>query len=236
MNTGTRCSATSAGWGFGSTGKRANSPLCRGSLFSVWSWTRSTSPLSPTALAYQLPRDASSVACSAPLQIAATQACTGPYGEHCDRCVYQPPRWSTLPLHVTTRPPSPPLESEASEVGEHVADKLSRQPALPGEWRLHPETVQLIWRCFGDTSHCQLFYSLSEGTLGTDALAHSWPRGLHKYAFPPVSLPPVSLLAQTLCKGSLRRDLLAQRGGTIWHPRPDLWNLHVCSPDGTWRF
>ncbi len=33
------------------------------------------------------------------------------------------------------------------------------------------------------------------GTLGTDALACSWPRGLCKYAF-----PPVSLLAQTLCK------------------------------------
>ncbi len=46
-----------------------------------------------------------------------------------------------------------------------------------------------------ETSHCQLFYSLTEGTLGTDALAHSWPRGLRKYAF-----PPVSLLAQTLCK------------------------------------
>ncbi len=46
-----------------------------------------------------------------------------------------------------------------------------------------------------DTSRCRLFYSLSEGTLGTDALAHSWPRGLRKYAF-----PPVSLLAQTLCK------------------------------------
>ncbi len=46
-----------------------------------------------------------------------------------------------------------------------------------------------------DTSHCQLFFSLSEGTLGTDALACSWPRGLRKYAF-----PPVSLLAQTLCK------------------------------------
>ncbi len=44
-------------------------------------------------------------------------------------------------------------------------------------------------------SHCQLFYSLTKGTLGTDALAHSWPRGLRKYAF-----PPVSLLAQTLCK------------------------------------
>ncbi len=85
-----------------------------------------------------------------------------------------------------------------------TADELSRA-ALPGEWRLHPQTVQLIWRRFGlaqvdlfaslETLHCQLFYSLTDGTLGTDALAHSWPRGLRKYAF-----PPVSLLAQTLCK------------------------------------
>ncbi len=98
---------------------------------------------------------------------------------------------------------------------------------------------------WGDTSHCQMFFSLSEGTLGTDALACSWPRGLRKYAF-----PPVSLLAQTLCKVRedeeqvllvapywpnrtwfpelmllataplwqipLRRDLLSQRGGTLW--------------------
>ncbi len=156
-----------------------------------------------------------------------------------------------------------------------AADKLSRQPAFSGEWRLHPEVIQLIWRCFGDaqidlfdspdTSHCQLFFSLSEGTLGTDALAYSWPRGLCKYAF-----PPVSLLAQTLCKVRedeeqvllvapywpnrtwfpelmllatappwqipLRRDLLSQRGGTLWHPCPDLWNLHVWSLDGTQRF
>ncbi len=64
-----------------------------------------------------------------------------------------------------------------------TADELSRA-ALPGEWRLHPQTVQLIWRRFGlaqvdlfaslETSHCQLFYSLTDGTLGTDALAHSW--------------------------------------------------------------
>ncbi len=62
-----------------------------------------------------------------------------------------------------------------------AADELSCQPALPGEWQLHPKVLQLIWRCLGDaqvylfasqdTSHCQLFYSLSEGTLGTDALA-----------------------------------------------------------------
>ncbi len=155
-----------------------------------------------------------------------------------------------------------------------VADELSRA-ALPGEWRLHPQVVQLIWGEFGEaqvdlfaslgTSHCQLFYSLSGGTLGTDALAHSWPRGLCKYAF-----PPVSLLAQTLCKVRedeervllvapywpnrtwfpelmllatappwlvpLRKDLLSQRRGTLWHPRPDLWKLHVWSLDGTRRY
>ncbi len=33
--------STSASWIFGSTGKRANSPRHRGSLFSVWSWIRS---------------------------------------------------------------------------------------------------------------------------------------------------------------------------------------------------
>ncbi|XDV49855.1 hypothetical protein PO909_019027 [Leuciscus waleckii] len=55
-----------------------------------------------------------------------------------------------------------------------VADELSRA-VLPGEWGLHPQAVQLIWREFGEAqvdlfasseiSHCQLFYSLTEGTL-----------------------------------------------------------------------
>ncbi len=66
---------------------------------------------------------------------------------------------------------------------------------FPGEWRLHPQVVQLIWDLFGaaqvdlfaspDSTHCQLFYSLTEGTLGTDALVHSWPQGLCKYTFAP---------------------------------------------------
>ncbi len=50
-----------------------------------------------------------------------------------------------------------------------------------------------------ESSHRQLYFSLTEGPLGTDALAHSWPQDLRKYAF-----PPVSLLTQTLCK--LRED------------------------------
>ncbi len=90
-----------------------------------------------------------------------------------------------------------------------AADALSRQLTFPGEWRLHPETIRLIWSRFGEaqvdlfaspeSSPCQLYFSLTEGPLSTDALAHSWPRALRKYAF-----PPVSLLAQTLCK--LRED------------------------------
>ncbi len=153
-----------------------------------------------------------------------------------------------------------------------VADVLSRQLIFPGEWRLHPETIRLIWSRFGEaqvdlftsleSSHCQLYFSLTEGPLGTDALAHSWPRALHRYAF-----SPVSLLAQTLCKLRedkeqvllvallwptqtwfsklifiatappwripLRKNLLSQGLGTIWHPRSDLWNLHVWLLDGT---
>ncbi len=235
---------------------------------------------SPTALAYQLPRVAGSTPCLEPSQRApSAQGRSGPYGQHCDRCVYQPARRFTLPLHVATRPP-PPLRSlraiHIPGVFNRAAEELSRA-ALPGESRLHPQAVQLIWGWFGaaqvdlfaspETTHCQEFYSLTEATLGTDALAHSWPRGLRKYAF-----PPVSLLAQTLCKIRedeeqvllvapywpnrtwfpewelmllatappcpipLRKDLLSQRRGTLWHPRPDLWKLHVWSLDGTRRF
>ncbi|KAG1932421.1 hypothetical protein F2P79_021235 [Pimephales promelas] len=86
-----------------------------------------------------------------------------------------------------------------------AADELSRVRPISGEWRLHPQSVQLVWDQLGeaqidlfasrDSSHCAQFYSLTDGTLGSDALAHSWPRGPRKYAF-----PTVSLLARVLCK------------------------------------
>ncbi|KAI2664229.1 putative GTP-binding protein EngB [Labeo rohita] len=50
-----------------------------------------------------------------------------------------------------------------------------------------------------ESSYFQVFYSLTKASLSMDTLAHSWPRGLLKYTF-----PPVSLLAQTLCK--IRED------------------------------
>ncbi len=229
----------------------------------------------PTALAYQLPRVASSTPCPEPSQRApSAQGRSGPYGQHCDRCVCQPAkgglrscRMSQLARHLL-------LWSQKhlrSLRAIHIPGVFNRA----GEWRLHPQAVQLIWGRFGaaqvdlfaspETTHCQVFYSLTEATLGTDALVHSWPRGLRKYAF-----PPLSLLAQTLCKIRedeeqvllvapywpnrtwfpelmllatappwpipLRKDLLSQRRGTLWHPRPDLWKLHVWSLDGTRRF
>ncbi len=243
---------------------------------------------SPTALAHQLPRVSGSTPGLEPSQETLTrQACTGPYGQHYDRCVHQPTRWSTLPSHVTTRPSLPPLESEASEVASRhsypgLAQPDSRRavmscalrrvetpspdsPAdLDGSQCVRFGLAQVDLFASLETSHCQLFYSLTEETLGMDAMAHSWPWGLRKYAF-----PPVNLLAQTLCKVReeeeqillvapywptrtwfpelmllvtappwqipLRKDLLTQRQGTLWHPRPDLWKLHVWSLDRTRR-
>ncbi len=135
--------------------------------------------------------------------LATRQACTGPYGQHCDRCVHQPPRWSTLPSPVATRPPSPPLESEASEVASRRsypwrAQSCSRRALTsarpPGEWRLHPEVVQLIWRRFGDaqvdlfdspdTFHCQPVLLPVRGDPRHGRTAHSWPRAYANMRFP----------------------------------------------------
>ncbi len=130
----------------------------------------------PSALAHQLPRVAYSTPCAGPLQNASTrQARTGPYRQHCDRCVRQPPGvvirsrlMSQLARHLHLRS----LRAiYISGLLNRAADELSQQHALPGEWRLHPRAIQLIWRHFGaaqvdlfaspDTSHCQWFYSLT---------------------------------------------------------------------------
>ncbi|KAL0149358.1 hypothetical protein M9458_055396, partial [Cirrhinus mrigala] len=67
-----------------------------------------------------------------------------------------------------------------------MADSLSRQVLLGGEWRLHPQSVQLIWDRFGqaeidlfaspESTHCQLCephrtnFVQSQGGQGTDSL------------------------------------------------------------------
>ncbi len=77
---------------------------------------------SPTALAHQLPR----VAGSTPGFT--RRARTGPYRQLCDRHLHQPTTWSTLPSHVATHPPPPPLESEASEVASRHSHSGLAQP------------------------------------------------------------------------------------------------------------
>ncbi len=104
---------------------------------------------SPTALAYQLPRVAGSTPGLEPSQETLTRrAHTGPYGQHCDRCVHQPTRWSTLPSHVATRPPPPPLESEASEVASRHSYSGLAQPDRPTSCHelRSPENVDSIPR------------------------------------------------------------------------------------------
>ncbi len=207
---------------------------------------------SPSVLAYQSPRVASSTPGPEQSQrVPSGQGHSGPHGQHCDSSVYQAfTRMSQLARHLllSSQKHLRPLHAiHIPGVFNWAANELS-QAALPGEWRLHPQAVQLIWRWFEvaqvdlfaspETTHCQWFYSLAKAMLGTDALAHSWPWGLRKYA-----CLPVSLLAQTLCKIRedeerwflelmllatappwpipLRKDLLSQRRGILWHsPRP----------------
>ncbi len=89
--------------------------------------------------------------------------------------------------------------------------------------------------------------------LGLDALVQTWPR-LHLYAFPPIALLPgvlkrvrrdrvlllliaprwpgrvwfpdlISLLDEPSLELPVRRDLLSQAGGSIFHPHPELGKL-----------
>ncbi len=244
--------------------------------YMQWAGSLGALDRAPTALPHQLPGAVGSA-----FSLAAGQARASPHGQHCGGLVYQPAGGYTITPHVTARLPSPPLESHAVQVTaccSHPGAAQScgrralttahvpRRMATPS--RDDPADLESIREAQVDlfasleSSHCQLYFSLTEGPLGTDALAHSWPRALRKYAF-----PPVSLLAQTLCKLKedeeqvllvaphwptrtwfpelislatvppwripLRKDLLSQGLGTIWHPRPDLWNLHVWLLDGT---
>lgn len=90
-----------------------------------------------------------------------------------------------------------------------VADFLSHHRPLPGEWRLNPEVVQMIWQRFdrvevdlfaSETStHCPLWFSWTEKSspLGQDALAHTWSDLiLHAFPLTPLILPTLHRILQ----------------------------------------
>ncbi len=239
----------------------------------------------PTALAHQLPRVAGSTPGLEPSQETLTRrACTSPYGQHGDRCVHQPTRWSTLPSHVTTRPPPPPLESEASEVASRhsypglaqpdsrravtsCAPRRMETPSPDG-----PADLATFWTRTGrpvrvprdvalpvvllpdrwNTRHgrtgtqlaagpSQICISPSEPSR-TDSVQGQRGRGADPARGTILAYQDLVLILLMLLVTAppwqipLRKDLLTQRRGTLWHPRPDLWKLHVSSLDGTRRF
>lgn len=109
-----------------------------------------------------------------------------------------------------------------------AADMLSRGKPPPGEWRLNPAVVQMIWERYGradvdlfaseTSTHCPLWFSLSgpTGPLGQDALAHSWPDSL-LYAFPPIPLLMLTLHRIDRCNHTVL--LVAPHWpGRIWFP------------------
>ncbi len=71
------------------------------------------------------------------------QARTGLIGQYCERCVHQPTMWFTLPLHVATCPPSPPLESEASEVdSRHLYSRFAQPDSRRADTSYAPRRVE----------------------------------------------------------------------------------------------
>ncbi len=150
-NTGIWCSVTSASWAFRSTGKRANSPQCRGSLFSVWSWIRSNSQ-------HASQRNVLSRCWTAWIHSGAGQrshwnfqwdrtdnTATVAYINHLGGLCSS--RMSQLARHLLLWSQKHLRSLRAIHIPgvlNRVADELSRA-ALPEEWRLHPQVVQLIW-------------------------------------------------------------------------------------------
>ncbi len=193
----------------------------------------------PTALAHQLPRA---------VHLASRQFRPLLLGKHVlartdntAAClVHQLVGRYTITPHVIAHPPSHPLESHAVQVTARCSHPGEAQSCgrcvlttvhIPPRVVTPSETIRLIWSWFGEaqvdlfasheSTHCQLYFSLTEGPLGTDALAHSWPRKLTQVCVSP-SEP-------------IHTDHCASSGRTHWPTRtwfPELISLVTAPP---WR-
>ncbi len=168
-----------------------------------------------TALAHQLPRAVGSAFSLAAVPATAVgQARTSPHGQHCGGLVHQPAGRYTITPHVTARPPSPPLESHAVQVTAYCSHPgaaqscgrralttahISRRVATPS--RDDPADLELIRGssvrpvCFPRVLPLPAVLLPDLGPPQHRRTGTQLASALRKYAF-----PPVSLLAQTLCK------------------------------------
>ncbi len=109
---------------------------------------------------------------------------------------------------------------------------LQRQLSLPNLfYKEHgcpgPRMAQLSTLCFPPSRSATAGTQASQGTTA-QADSNS----------PPLEEPTVGVGVIPAAKSSsraipLRRDLLSQANGTIWHPRPELWALNVWLLDGS---
>lgn len=87
-------------------------------------------------------------------------SCPSPLRQQVGGCFYKPPRRSQVSPSAQTGEPSSPMgtdEPPLSERDSHAGliKRRSRHAVAwqtaPGEWRLHPQPVNMIWRTFGHT-------------------------------------------------------------------------------------
>ncbi len=103
---------------------------------------------------------------------------------------------------------------------------LRRQLSLPNLlYKEHgcpgPRMAQPSALCFHPSRFATAGTQASQGTMAqADSNSSLWRRcrGVSEL---------FQLLKAALWPIPLRRDLLSQANGTIWHPRPELWALHV---------
>ncbi len=212
-------------------------------------------------MAHQPSGDVGCISCSQDFpSISHGPPCTLPLRQHIGGHLHKYPGGFVVTSTLQTGVPNPPvsqgklLSLRAAYIpGVHNigADILSRQGLRPGEWTLHPEVVELIWREFGqaqgdlfasqETSHYLLWFSLTHSALlGLDAMVQTWPR-LRLYAFPGESspglgsttshcpavagqsmVPRYDIPSRRASSGVIRPS---QAGGSIFHPQPELWKL-----------
>ncbi|KAI2644656.1 Transposon Ty3-G Gag-Pol polyprotein [Labeo rohita] len=134
---------------------------------ALWSVERS-----PSHVAHQLHGDAG---CVLSIKILSPRperpSFVGAHRQHSGGLLYQSPKRSVVTLPEQAGTPDPLvgqgklLSLRAVHISGHLnqgTDVLSRQGPRPGEWRLHPKVVELIWTQFGQVD---LFATQETSTL-----------------------------------------------------------------------
>ncbi|KAI2660031.1 ORF V: Enzymatic polyprotein [Labeo rohita] len=140
-----------------------------------------------------------------------------------------------------------------SRQGQRLREWMLHPEVVKQIWRVFGQ-AQVDLFVTQENVQCPHWFSQTHpAPLGLDAMVQTWP-SLRLYAFPPIILLPgvlervrrdgvrlllvapywparawfsdlISLLDGSPWEIPVRRDLLSQAGGTILHPRPELWKL-----------